>query len=103
MPRTVHVMPRGGEWTVKREGSKRDGVFRTKQAAVESAKELARTSVEGQVVVYSKDGRIQEERTYGMARIQDPPGKKSAKIEKAVDKVTRDRLEAGRDSLPPRG
>ena len=54
----------------------------------------------GQLVVYGRDGKIRERDTYGMPPIQDPPGKKSSKIEKAVRKITRDRLAA--DPMPSR-
>ena len=100
MPRTLHVIPKAGQWAVTREGGKATRVFSTQREAIESARDIARGS-SGQLVVHGRSGQIREHDTYGMPPIQDPPGKKSAKIEKAVDKITRDRL--GADPLPPRG
>ena len=99
MPKTVHVIHNDDGWMVKREGRKADGVYDTKREAVASARDIARNA-SGQLVIHGVDGRIQQHDTYGMPRIQDPPGKRSAKIERAVEKVTRDRL--GSDPLPPR-
>ena len=100
MPKTLHVIPKSGQWAVTREGGKTTRVFSTQREAIESARDIARGS-SGQLVVHGRSGQIREHETYGMPPIQDPPGKKSAKIEKAVDKITRDRL--GADPLPPRG
>ena len=84
---------------MKREGSS-DRVFSTQREAIESARAIAKED-SGQLVVHGRNGLIREYDTYGMPPIQEPPGKKSAKIEKAVGKITRDRLNA--DPLPPRG
>ena len=101
MPKTVHVIPSDGQWAVKREGGRAARVFSTQREAIESGKVMARSESSGQLVVHGRNGQIREHDTYGMPPIQDPPGKKSAKIEKAVAKITRDRL--GADPLPPRG
>jgi hypothetical protein len=93
MVKTVHVIPRDGRWAVRREGSKTDRVFSTQREAIDTAKVIVKKESSGQLVVHGRDGRIREHDTYGMPPIQDPPGKKSAKIEKAVGKITRDRLE----------
>lgn len=100
MSKTVHVIHNDEGWTVMREGRKTNGVYDTKREAVASARDIARNA-SGQLVIRGVDGRIQQHDTYGIPRIQDPPGKRSAKIERAVDKVTRDRL--GCDPLPSRG
>ncbi|HWB83200.1 MAG TPA: DUF2188 domain-containing protein [Bryobacteraceae bacterium] len=104
MAKTVHVIPRDGQWAVKREGRKSDRlscVFSTQREAVESAKAIMRGEGGGQLVVHGRDGQIRERDTYGMPPIQDPPGKRSAKIEKAVGKITRHRL-LGAEPLPAR-
>ncbi len=101
MSMTVHVIPKDGRWAVKREGGKAARVFPTQREAIKSARVIARQESSGQLVVHGRNGQIREHDTYGMPPIQDPPGKKSAKIEKAVGKITRDRLDA--DPLPPRG
>lgn len=101
MTKTVHVIPKDGQWAVKREGMKAARVFSTQLEAIKTARAIARGESSAQLVVHGRDGRIREHDTYGMPPIQDPPGKKSAKIEKAVGKITRDRL--GADPLPLRG
>ncbi|BDC52707.1 hypothetical protein F183_A50220 [Bryobacterales bacterium F-183] len=101
MAKTVHVIPRNGQWAVKREGVSSACVFSTQREAIASAKVIAKGETSGQLVVHGRNGQVREHDTYGMPPIQDPPGKKSAKIEKAVAKITRDRL--GADPLPPRG
>jgi hypothetical protein len=101
MLKTVHVIPKNGRWEVKRDGAKADRVFPTQREAIESAKVVIRGESSGQLVVHRRNGQIREHDTYGMPPIQDPPGKKSAKIEKAVGKITRDRL--GASPLPQRG
>ena len=101
MPKTVHVIPRNGQWAVQREGGSPTRVFSTQREAIESARVMARGESSGQLVVHGRNGQIREHDTYGMPPIQDPPGKKSAKIEKAVAKITRDRLSA--DPLPRHG
>ena len=101
MVKTVHVLPADKGWAVKREGRKSIHVFTTQREAIESARELARSASSGQLVVHGRNGQIREHDTYGMPKVQDAPGGKSDRIEKAVAKVTRDRL--GGDPHPPRG
>lgn len=101
MAKTVHVLPKDGEWAVKREGRKADGVFSTQRKAIERARAMAKEKSSGQLAVHGRDGRIREHDTYGMPRIQDPPGKRSTRIEKAVGKITRDRL--AMEPIPARG
>jgi Uncharacterized protein conserved in bacteria (DUF2188) len=95
MPKTVHVIPKDGQWVVKREGGRAARVFSTQREAIKSARVIARRERSGQLVVYGRNGQIRVHATYGMPLIQDLPGRKSARIEKAVDKITRDRLWAG--------
>ncbi len=97
MLKTLHVIPKAGQWAVTRDGGKATRVFSTQREAVEIARNIARGGP-GQLVVHGRSGQIREHHTYGMPPIQDPPGRKSAKIEKAVGKITRDRL--GADPLP---
>jgi len=101
MTKTIHVLPADRGWAVKREGRKTGGVFRTQLEAVKSAREMVRSASSWQLVVHGRDGRIREHDTYGMPRVQDAPGGKSDRIEKAVGKVTRERL--GADPNAPRG
>lgn len=99
--RTVYVVPRGDGWAVQRQGGGSIRTHATQRDAIKEARSEVKIQSSGQIVVYGRDGQIRERNTYKMPPIQNPPGKRSAKIEKAVDKVTRDRL--GADPLPPRG
>ena len=53
-------------WKVEKEGSPRP-ITRTgvKDAAIRTAKSLARSAAHGRVVVHRKDGRVQEDLIYG--------------------------------------
>lgn len=99
--KTIYIVHRGDGWAVQRRGDSSFQVHSTQQAAIEGARREIRNSGAGQMVVFGRDGKIRDRSTYQLPPIQDPPGKKSARIEKAVSKVTRDRLAA--DPLPPRG
>jgi len=56
----------GGGWDVWAEESDRPlNIFRTKGEAVERAADLARKQEPSQVIIYKKDGDIQEERLFG--------------------------------------
>lgn len=101
MSKTLHVIPKNGQWTVAREGGQLTRVFSTQREAIEDARVIAKGESSGQLVVHGRNGQIREHYTYGMPPIQKPPGKKSAKIEKAVSKITLDRLSA--DFVEPRG
>ena len=92
MLKIVHVIPKDGQRAMKREGGKAARVFSTQQEAIESARVIANAESSGQLVVDGRNGQIREYATFGMPPIQDPPGKKSTKIEKAAGKITLDRL-----------
>ncbi|MBS3765348.1 DUF2188 domain-containing protein [Candidatus Bipolaricaulota bacterium] len=61
-----HVTPHpDGNWQVKAEGAKRaSSKHGTKKEAVKTARERARKQ-SSQIFIHGKNGRIQEERTYG--------------------------------------
>lgn len=60
---------KGKSWQVKKQGSSRPvSNHRTKDAAVERGRKEAKAAKPGQLVIQKRDGKIQEERTYG----QDP-------------------------------
>ncbi|MFN7921937.1 MAG: DUF2188 domain-containing protein [Bryobacteraceae bacterium] len=101
MSKTVHVFSLDGQWVVKRLGSKSAHIFPTQREAIENARRMARGQSAGQLVVYGRNGQVRERATYGMPPIQDPPGKKSARIQRAVNKITRELLLA--DLLPSHG
>jgi hypothetical protein len=55
-----------GGWDVwAEESDKALSVYRTKSEAVERAAELARKQEPSQVIIYKKDGDLQEERLFG--------------------------------------
>lgn len=68
--RTVyHVVPGKTGWDVSKEGVQRpSATAKTKQEAVERARELAKQQPLGQVKIHKQDGTLQTEYTYG----QDP-------------------------------
>ena len=69
---TYHIVPAGGDgWHLKRQGEKNFTSFETKEEAVKAGVREARTHEAGQLIIYTRDGRFEEERTYGF----DPPGR----------------------------
>ena len=62
-----HVTPTGdGDWKVKAVGSSRaSSTHENKADAVDRATDLGKEHRPGQIVIHGKDGKIQEERTYG--------------------------------------
>ncbi len=59
------VSPRGDNWGVHSEGSKRDtGVFETQREAIERAREIA-IRKRSEVIVQRPDGRIRSKDSYG--------------------------------------
>jgi hypothetical protein len=61
-----HVVPCEAGWKVELEHSHDAlSVHRTQDEAVVSARELAKKNMPSQVFVHGKDGKIQEEYTYG--------------------------------------
>jgi len=67
---SYHVVPAGGQgWHLKRQGEKSFTSFATKETAVKAGVQEARTHEAGQLIIHTRDGRFQEERTYGY----DPP------------------------------
>lgn len=55
-----------GTWKGKAQGGQRASVVAdTKQEAVQKTIEIAKKQQDSQVIIHKKDGKIQEERTYG--------------------------------------
>jgi hypothetical protein len=65
--RTVfHVTPHVNGWQVKPEGSPdREVLVDNKDNALAHARELAKAQEPSQVIVHTRDGKIEEEFTYG--------------------------------------
>lgn len=65
--RTVyHVVPDANSWKVTLEGSGATEILvDDKDNAVAQARELAKSAPLGQVIVHGRDGKIQDEFTYG--------------------------------------
>jgi hypothetical protein len=58
------VSPAGKGWEVKEDGSSRREIFRKKVDAVRKARQLAKASELGQLIIYKRKGGIQTEHTY---------------------------------------
>lgn len=65
--KAYHVTPNPeGEWKVEAESATRaSSTHRTKEEAVDNAKELAKGQEPGQVIIHRQDGTIEAEQTYG--------------------------------------
>jgi hypothetical protein len=90
----VHVFASPDGWVVQREGTQRAAsVFATQKEAILKARTIARTrSVSGQMVVHGRNGLIKRYAAYGLPKVQDPPGKRDKRIERAVSKFVLERL-----------
>ena len=63
---TFHVIPDANSWKVKNEQEpKYDALVDDKDRAIELAKQYAKESDLGQVIVHNRDGKIAQEFTYG--------------------------------------
>ena len=71
---TYHVLPRKTGWAVQREGARRaSSVHGTKEEAVRQARSYAASRKPSRLVIYKKDGAVQEERAYeGEVRTPKP-------------------------------
>jgi hypothetical protein len=60
-----HVVPRGNDWAVKREGSDRaTSVVPTQREAIEIAREIAKNN-NSELFIHGRDGRIRERDSFG--------------------------------------
>lgn len=66
------VIPGHDGWVVRLAGDSLTEIADTKELAVERAKELARRATLGTVLVLARDGRVEQEFTYG--KEPSPPG-----------------------------
>ena len=66
----LHVTPNANGWEVKQQGSdETEWLVDDKDNAVNHARELAKANQPSQIVIHTRDGRIETEHTYG----DDPP------------------------------
>lgn len=65
MKKDMHVVPRNGEWAVRREGAQRDSSRHdTQSAAINAARQTAQQ--EGtEMFIHGRNGQIRERNTYG--------------------------------------
>ena len=73
-PKRIHVTKDGDGWKAAREGSDRASATGTTQGDVEQrAKEIARSSGGGEVVIHKPDGTIRDSDTIAPAKDPFPP------------------------------
>lgn len=64
-PVAYHLLPEGGKWTVRREGSDEDlSLHETKNAAMDAARDVAHAHLPSRLIVHRADGTIQTSYTY---------------------------------------
>jgi hypothetical protein len=62
----LHVTPNANGWEVKQQGSdETEWLVDDKDNAVNHARELAKANQPSQIVIHTRDGRIETEHTYG--------------------------------------
>jgi hypothetical protein len=65
MGKNIHVVPRDGEWAVRRDGNERaSSVHPTQQEATQAARKIAKKE-KTEVVIHRADGRIRDRDRYG--------------------------------------
>lgn len=63
----INVIPKAGEWAVRKSGSDRaSGIYTTQKAALQAAREFVRSRGGGEVTVHGRDGRIRDVDTYSL-------------------------------------
>lgn len=69
-----HITKHEEGWGVKKEGASRaSAVEKTKQDAINRAKEIAINNGNASIIIHKKDGKFQEERTYPRDKDPFPP------------------------------
>jgi uncharacterized protein DUF2188 len=69
-----HVVPRGDDWAVQREGGDRaSGIYGTQREAEDAARRMTHNSGGGEVVTHRPDGRIRDSDTIDPAKDPFPP------------------------------
>jgi hypothetical protein len=86
--KVYHVLPGENGWSVKIGHAKRaSAILPTKEEAVKAAADLAKSSPTAQVVIHEATGKIEGDRTYGLADF-----KKKKKVRVAVSKTKKTKL-----------
>jgi len=69
-----HVVPRGDDWAVQREGADRaSGIYPTQREAEDAARRMTHNSGGGEVVTHRQDGRIRDSDTVPPGHDPFPP------------------------------
>ena len=69
-----HVVRRGSDWAVRKEGASRDtSVFDKQSQAIKQATKIAGNQG-GDVFIHNRHGQIRERNTYGKPDHYPPPG-----------------------------
>jgi len=96
MNKTIHVVPSGKGWTVRRQGNSKTGpLYATQRDALAEARSLLRKSDSGQVVIHGRGGRLIAAGVHGLPKIQKPPVKSSLgskNIQRAISQIVLDRI-----------
>lgn len=62
----LHVTPNVNGWQVKRQGSdETEWLVDNKDNAINHAREMAKANQPSQIIIHTRDGRIETEHTYG--------------------------------------
>ena len=65
MRRNVHVVPREGQWAVKKEGNQRaSSIHRTQRDAIDVAREAAKEE-KSELVIHRPNGQIRDKDSFG--------------------------------------
>ena len=65
MGKNVHVIPRQGQWAVKKEGNQRaTSIHSTQRDAIDTARETAKAE-KSELVIHNRNGQIRNKNSYG--------------------------------------
>ena len=63
--KTVHIVPRNGEWAVRRPGAERDSSHHSTQAAAIRAERGTAQRENTELFIHGRNGRIRDRDSYG--------------------------------------
>lgn len=69
-----HVVKRGPDWAVRKEGATRDTAVTDTQAQAEKIAKQIATNQGGDVITHGRDGKIRDRNTYGKTDHYPPKG-----------------------------